>query len=416
MNILFVLYNDFTCNSAGHVRCLANELIHLGNDCCVAVPDSEGLRPPAGRAEFHVVQYRDVLRPGFRFADGRGPDIIHAWTPREIVRQFCDRARELYRCRLYVHMEDNEWHILACALGQPFEQLRLLDTEELDKKVPVFLSHPRRAIQFLEEADGVTVIIDRLLELIPRVKSALELWPSADQELFYERPRRDWERRQLGVPKNSTAIVYTGNVHAANAHEVRSLYLAVAILNREGHPATLVRTGDDHYPFLGGQEAWAKRYSIELGHVCYSRIPELLAMADVLVQPGRPDLFNDYRFPSKLPEFMSAGRPVILPETNIGRHMTHRVHGFVMPNLNAVAIADAVREIMSDKTLYRTLSAGAVAFFEQQLSWAKSGRSLHDFYLSNAANSPAAQRRQPACACWRSDADVRRECTASTNE
>ena len=45
------------------------------------------------------------------------------------------------------------------------------------------------------------------------------------------------------------------------------------------------------------------------------------ALADVLVQPGRAGPFNDYRLPSKLPEFLSAGRPVVLPATNLARQL-----------------------------------------------------------------------------------------------
>jgi glycosyltransferase involved in cell wall biosynthesis len=393
VNILFVLYHDFSCNSAGHVRCLANELAALGNDCCVAVPDGEGLIPPPGRVRFRPASYADVLQADFCFADGRGPDVIHAWTPREMVRNLCEQVRDRYGCRLFVHMEDNGWHILSCVLGRPFSELSLLPADELDRIVPASLSHPHRAKRFLENSDGVTVIIDRLRELLPRVNNILELWPSADTELFHPQPRRDLERRAFGIAKNSTVLVYPGNVHAANAHEVRSLYLAVAILNREGHPATLVRAGTDYYPFLGSDDRWARRYSIELGPVRHPGIPELLGLADILVQPGRSDAFNDYRFPSKLPEFLSAGRPVILPDSNIGKHMTHRVHGFVLPDMNALAITNAVREIMSDDALRRTLSAGATEFFKQQLSWEKSGRLLHDFYCSNPAESRASEYR-----------------------
>lgn len=396
MNILFVLYHDFSCNSAEHVRCLANELVQLGNDCCVAVPDDKGLVPPAGRVRFRPLTYTDVLQADFRFADGRGPEVIHAWTPREIVRHLCEQVRDRYGCRLFVHMEDNEWHILSSVLGRPFRELSLLATDELDRMVPGSLSHPHRAMRFLENSDGVTVIIDRLRELLPRVNNILELWPSADMELFRPQPKRDLERRALGIAKNSTVLVYTGNVHAANSHEVRSLYLAVAILNREGHPATLVRAGTDYHVFLGPDDRWARRHSIELGPVCHTEIPELLGLADILVQPGRPDAFNDYRFPSKLPEFLSVGRPVILPDTNIGKRMLHRVHGFVLPDMNALAIADSVREIMSDDALRRTLSAGAIQFFQQQLSWAKSGRLLHDFYRSLTVEPRAPGRHQLA--------------------
>ena len=57
--------------------------------------------------------------------------------------------------------------------------------------------------------------------------------------------------KKFGVPDNSLVFSYTGNVHAANTYEVRSLYLAVAILNREGQPAVLIRTGRDFCNFLG---------------------------------------------------------------------------------------------------------------------------------------------------------------------
>lgn len=396
MNILFVLYRDFTANNAGQVRCLANELTQLGDDCCVAVPKNKISVRGTGRVRFQPVDYSDVLRPDFRFPDGRGPDIIHAWTPREIVRQFCERVRRIHPCRLFVQMEDNEWHLLSCALQQPFEKLALLDTDELDKKVPEFLSHPHRAVQFLEEADGVTIVIDRLRELLPKVKSVLELWPSADRELFRPQSTRELQRRALGIPKNSAVLVYTGDVHAANAHDVRSLYLAVAVLNREGFPATLVRAGVDYHPFLGPDERWGRRYSIELGPVSHIQVPELLALADVLVQPGKADAFNDYRVPNKLPEFLSVGRPVILPNANIGRRMQHRIDGFVISDMNAVAIAEAVREIMSDETLYRTLSSGALAFFRKWLTAAKSGRLLRDFYLSHVKGAGRAPHHRLA--------------------
>ena len=44
------------------------------------------------------------------------------------------------------------------------------------------------------------------------------------------------------------------------------------------------------------------------GFVPKARLPRLLALADVLVQPGRAGAFNDYRLPSKLPEFLAAKR------------------------------------------------------------------------------------------------------------
>jgi glycosyltransferase involved in cell wall biosynthesis len=381
LNILFVLYHDFTANSAGHVRPLANELTKFGNECCVAVPNNSPSVSNLGPAKFRAVDFQEGLQTGFGFSDGRGPDIIHAWTPREIVRKFCESVRKAYGCRLFIHLEDNEWHLLSCAFEMPFESIRLLDEEELERRVPDTLSHPRRAVEFLSAADGITVIIDRLSELLPPVKAILELWPSADEGLFMPRAKNQSYRNRMGIAKNSTTLAYTGNVHRVNAHDVRSLYLAVAILNREGHPATLVRAGREFYPFLGPEEEWGRRHTIELGMVPHVDVSRILSLADILVQPGKADEFNDYRFPSKLPEFLSAGRPVILPRTNIARHMIHGRHAYILSESNAVAIANAIREVMQDQELYDRLSEGALEFFKERLSWTESAKKLNNFYL-----------------------------------
>ena len=73
------------------------------------------------------------------FPDGRAPDIVHAWTPRENVRLFCEKLAGFCSFHLFIHLEDNEELILEVNLGSSFEKLarsRFLD-------VPVNLSHPR---------------------------------------------------------------------------------------------------------------------------------------------------------------------------------------------------------------------------------------------------------------------------------
>ena len=379
LNVLFVLYHDFTSNSAVHVFHWANELSALGVACRVAVPDTPETLRGLGAAEFGVLKFTD-LPHGAIFPDGRGPDLVHAWTPREIVRNFCERLGEHFKFRLFIHLEDHEWHLLECRMNQPWKQLAAMPLDELDKAVPPSLSHPIHGKTFLESADGITVIMDRLRELTPTGVPTLELWPSADPELFSPRPRSSKIRSKHGISPECTLFVYTGNVHAANAREVRSLYLAVAILNREGHPASLIRTGRDFYPFLGPDEAWARAHSIELGYVSRKEIPDLLGAADILVQPGKADKFNDYRFPSKLPEFLAMGRPVILPESNIGLHMKHGADALVLANVDALAIAEATLQITSDRNLYDRLAKGARQFFDERLSWPASAAKLVSFY------------------------------------
>jgi len=366
------------------VRSFATELEKLGNDCCVAVPFNKESISHLGPVTFQTREFTEALQTGFGFSDGRGPDVIHAWTPREIVRKFCRQVQEQFPCRLFVHMEDNEWHILSCALELSLDEIKALDPVELQARIGGRYTHPLYGSEFKTNANGITIIIDRLGELLPPVNAMLELWPSADEDVFTPRAKNQIDRRILGIASNSTVIVYTGNVHRANAHEVRSLYLAVAMLNREGFPATLVRAGREYYPFLGPDEQWARRHSVELGLVSHRNISGVLASADILVQPGRADEFNDFRFPSKLPEFFSVGRPVILPHSNIGKHVVHGRHAYVLFDTHAVGIADAIRQVATDPELYDRLSEGALEFFRERFSWAKSAKKLSDFYLEHA--------------------------------
>src|SRR4029078_3118767 len=99
--------------------------------------------------------------------------------------------------------------------------------------------------------------------------------------LFFPRPRDPQLLEQLGIAPETVVLCYTGNVHSANGRDVRSLYLAAAILDREGTPARLIRTGRDFCSYLGPDEEWAYRVAVELGHVHYQQIPTLLSLPEV---------------------------------------------------------------------------------------------------------------------------------------
>ena len=111
-----------------------------------------------------------------------------------------------------------------------------------------------------------------------------------------------------------------------------------------------------------------------------------MALADFFVQPGEADAFNDYRFPSKLPEFFALGRPVILPRTNLGTTVRHGVDAYVLAKADADGIASAVRELRADPRLTETLARGAVAFAAEHFSWRRRAEALAKFYRSLAAS------------------------------
>ncbi|MEG3845420.1 glycosyltransferase [Microcoleus sp. herbarium19] len=376
-NILLVLYNDFHSQSAIHVHHFANNLIAQGLDCVVCVPRDKHTVALLQNTSYKVAEFSDIYYLKDFFHNGKDPDIVHAWTPREVNRIYCAQLKLIYNFKLVIHLEDNEEYILEKDINKPFKEI-LASIDSIE--IPERLSHPKLYREFLASADGVTVIIDNLKEFVPDGVPSLTLWPGADTKHFFVRRKNLQFAESFGIPKDSIIFCYTGNVHAGNKHEVRSIYLAVALMNREGLPAVLIRTGMDTCELLGEGDQWLKKHSIELGYIDYNRMPDIMALADFLIQPGRPDKFNDYRFPSKLPEFLAMGKPVILPDTNIAQMMEHKKDAFILPVVDAANIVDAVKLIFKDRKLYEKLSLGAVNFARNNLNWQTNSESLKSFY------------------------------------
>lgn len=374
-NILFVLYSDFLANSAMHVHNFANQLTLLGFDCAVAVPRNKDTADLYQPRLYAVTEFSQIDRLANCFYNGCGPDIVHAWTPREVVRKYCDALRERYAFALLVHMEDNEEYILEKNLGYPFEELI-----QHPPDIPLYFSHPVLYRQFLSRAQGITVIIEQLKEFCPAHIPTLTLWPGVDTAQFAPGPPNQALKTRLNIPPDNIVLCYTGNVHKANLEEVRSLYLAVGLLNRQGYPATLVRTGLDFCSFLGVEDTWVSRYSVELGYVNNSLIPALLNLTSVLVQPGESGAFNDYRFPSKLPEFLATGKPVVLPAANLGRYLRSGEEAVVLPAVYAPQIVEAVLKLAADPALAARLSKGAIRFVRRHLDWERNTAKLLTFY------------------------------------
>ncbi|MES1167514.1 MAG: glycosyltransferase family 4 protein, partial [Pseudomonadota bacterium] len=385
LNILFVLYGSFASNSALHVAALANELAAAGHACAVAVPHDVATLSHLQAPRFRGLSYAEAAE-GVTFANGRGPDVIHAWTTRENVRTLTASLRARHQAKVVVHLEDNEQQLLALQLGRDAAQLAALPAAELDRLVPPALSHPRRSREFLAAADGITVITDPLREFVPAGRACLTLPPAADARYFFPRPQPAEFRATFLRRPDETVLFYHGNVHATNAAEMRELYAAVLQLNEAGSPVTLLRTGRDTVDFLGELAPRVAPHVVSLGEVLHHHhLPPLMALADIFVQPGRDDAFNRYRLPSKLPEFFALGRPVVLPRTNLGLTLRHGIDAYVLEQADATGIVAAVNELRRDPALRQRLAEGAAAFAQAHFSWTRSAAALAKFYAGLAA-------------------------------
>ncbi|WP_200334452.1 glycosyltransferase [Thiocystis violacea] len=368
LNLLFVLPQALDSNSGYHVQLHAAQLQACGVDCRVVVPDVHHVESTTVLTDvLGACSYTQALTNGRTalFSDGRGPDLIHAWTPRECVRRFVEAFRERSPCPLLIHLEDNEEYLTEATLAHSFAELARLSLEDLDTRIPAHRYHPLRGRRFLDQADGLTLIVDTLERFNTRGVPSLVLSAPVDERLFHPRPQNRALRHQRGIPDDYCVLAYTGNVHAANKADVAELYRAVERLNQQGHPTVLLRTGLNG---KGTEDAIVPSPHVhELGWVAREQVPEILAAADVLVQPGEPGAFNDQRIPSKLPEFFAMGRPVVLARSHVGRKVRHGQDAFILESSTAEAMAQAVRTLQRDARLREQLSSGAWHFHERRL-------------------------------------------------
>lgn len=391
MNILFVNYGDFKTNSLNHIAGFADALCAAGHACVVGVPSGPDTISAIRDPLFIPATYEKLLaKPGL-FPDARPADLIHAWTPREGVRKFVLSYQRLLTkpARVIIHLEDNERYLIEAYTGQPFAQLRTASPHDTDRWLVDGLPHPLRHESFLRVADGVTHIIDRLKEHIPSGIPAQLLPPPVDFALYTPSAPDAALRLELGLRPEEKVIVFTGSNTFANEPELRELYLAVALLNQRGTPTRLVRTGFNSPTFLASLAFDYKAFVLDLGFVEKSTLPRLLALADVLVQPGHAGPFNDYRLPSKLPEFLASGKPVVLPPTNLALLMQDGRDAVFLKTGAPEEIADTCQRLFADPKLCATLGQNAVAFARRHFDTAANTRALTGFYAATVARPSA---------------------------
>lgn len=341
-NVLLVSHGDFTTNSGLHVHAIASELVARGYSPVVALPGRRFGLEEVGPTTFPVLSHRDAMTRRLKFPGGGEADLVHAFTPRAPVRRVTLAAAQAAGCAYVVHLEDDDARIAG-------------GTPAADREA------------FVGRSAGVTVVIERLLELKPeRVPGAI-VWPGFDESVLSPTRASGEVRRDLGVAEGEIVLLYNGNVHETNLDAMRELYLAVALLRQTGVRAVLVKTGWNFVP-----DALLPRLRDgvrDLGWVARRHIPDLLHAADVLVQPGAPGGFDDYRFPSKLPEFFASGKPVVLPRTNIGLHVRGGTDALLLDRGDAEEISAAIASLVAEPSLRAEIGANGRRFALRELRW-----------------------------------------------
>ena len=369
MNVLFVLYGDFDSNSVHFLTTHARELSKAGHDCAVAVPAD-------ARTEGHVVDppfrpalYAEALeRPESLFRDGRAPDVLQAWTPRESVRRFMGAYLSKRPSPWTIYLEDNEGWIGRAALaltGMREDVLWQHSSDVITQWTQERLPHVLRYGAFIGLADQAIVIQKKLAADVPPWVPVSTVLPGVDLEAFAPRPADPALRMRFGVREGERVIVYPGGVNGFTRPGIEALCRAVGIVNRRGVPCRLLRSGPFALDFLGSLPGEAAAQVTDVGNLPREEVPRLLALADIFVQPGTPDPFEDLRLPGKLPELLAMGRAVVMPDTNIADMLRDGVDAVLHRTGTPEEMAEKCLQLFADPGRARDIGANGRRFAER---------------------------------------------------
>ena len=161
--------------------------------------------------------------------------------------------------------------------------------------MPPSFAHPFYCDSFIGMADAVVVIQDKLMSVVPSWVPSKTIMTGVDLAFFYPRNPDHFMREKYGVGESEKVIVYHGGINDFTRPAIRTLCEAIGLINQQGIQCRLLRTGPYPIDFLGQLSNQVTPFISDLGVLPKKDLPDLLALADVCVQPGKKDSFEAFK-------------------------------------------------------------------------------------------------------------------------
>ncbi len=379
LKIFFMNYGPYSGCSGVHIHFLANALVELGHECHVFLPRTEGASEYFGTTHYSIDGFRNIPTLPLDFFEN---GIIHAWTTRETVRVPTAILRKRIKLPYLVHLEDDEILITGKSIGlYTLEEQKAYAKKNPQDFANVWTTHPLHFEPFMRASSGVTCIMNTLESFVPQNVPRMTFWPACEEAFFQIPKQRDARLRNLcQLDENTHVLVYPGAIHDFNGHYFTQLLLAIDQLHQEGFSLKVIRCGIEDYTYSEDIARLYEKYVNYYEGVKACDLPRLILLADILVQPGAPRTFDDYRFPSKVPYFLASGRPVILPDTNVAEKLRHGKDCFLMQQGDKEEILQYLRMLLTDSELAERMGTQGRATAKSLFCWKKAAQSLIPFY------------------------------------
>lgn len=398
----FVIGTDFHGPGAKQVYHFANGVTELGISAMILLvgnPLSAEVmaQEPLFHAETIRLRRRRLAPELLQQVHDFRPDLVHAWTPRNVPARTSLEVRQRLGCKLLVHFEDNEsarFGRALAAFGQrypipnrlrwflrPVQYIRMLYMLGVDP-LAWQATQPFHSRRLCRIADAFTAICEplksRLAKDYPN-KPVHLLYPGTDLDRFHPSVDGQPVRHMFGL-LNRQVIMYTGILDPVL---FRPMLEALRLLVDRHPNAVLVHVG----PALAEVEIsnqidrlGLREHVRCIGSRNHREMHRFMAAADVLLQYSWYDpQVDEYRLPAKIPEYLAMGKPVITFQNGIGR--VFRDGAQVLKHDGTPQdIASKVTALLQNPQLAETLGRRARQVAEKLFDWKSNSRHLVHIY------------------------------------
>ena len=243
---------------------------------------------------------------------------------------------------------------------------------------------------FRAKAVGLTAIsqglVQRAIELGVKPENILRLTTGTSPELFRMMSIED-ARRKVGLELNAPVIGFSSS---DTYLDMDIIFAAMAILVKQIPQLKLLITGQIKPIVLN----LAQKYKVEnnlvlTGFLPYEELPLHLACADLFVLPFPDTVYNRGRWPNKICDYMSLGRPTVSNPTGDIKQLfeTHSIG--LLSEYNPEDFSDKIACLLDSPDLASRLGQNARKVAEDEFDNSILMEQLESFYYRTMGNNHA---------------------------
>lgn len=240
---------------------------------------------------------------------------------------------------------------------------------------------------FRQRAHGVTAISDALRDRTIALGIAPEkvarIGQGCDSTSTPVGDRRA-ARTRLGIPADALIVMHLGLLTPGDLVFLRA---AFAFVRGHSPTAQLVLVGRTSVKAAGNG------YTHVTGEVTNETLQDWLAAADVCVIPSRDTIGNRGRWPSKLNDYLSAGRAVVMPQVGDAAIAIARYGAGRITKPDAEDFGAGIASALKDEAWRANAEVAARKLAETELAWPKIAAELISFYEERGVDMNSGSRR-----------------------